>query len=115
METQKKREINYRGSYLQLLDCSFFITPPGRLDDGCCSVKCKNKSKEVARLNSNIYYRNQDCMGGTHVLFSLEIHCAVVNGYKMNILMEILVMNCNTYEKVRSFCLEAKKGDQWKT
>ena len=28
--------------------------------------------------------------------------------------MEILVMNSNTYEKVRSFCLEAKKGDQWK-
>ena len=53
-------------------------------------------------------------MGGTDFLFSLEIHCAVVNGYKMNILMEILVMNCNTYEKVRSFCLEAKKGDQWK-
>ena len=23
-------------------------------------------------------------------------------------------MNSNTYEKVRSFCLEAKKGDQWK-
>ena len=53
-------------------------------------------------------------MGGTDFLFSLEIHCSVVNGYKMNILMEILVMNCNTYEKVRSFCCEVKKGDQWK-
>ena len=41
-------------------------------------------------------------MGGTDFFFSLETNCAVVNGYKMNILMEILVINCNTYEKVRS-------------
>ena len=53
-------------------------------------------------------------MGGTDFLFSFEIHCAVVNGYKMNILMEILKMNWNTYEKMRSFRLEANKGDKLK-